>query len=73
MRYINKTDAGNKEVHYWHYLHRYAAKKAYRDLIIKNNKSIKNRLLQIYEKCIKASLDAQIIAYKQRKETYKNQ
>ncbi len=55
LRYINKTNASNKEVHYWHYLHRYAAKKAYRDLIIKNNKSIKNRLLQIYEQCIKES------------------
>jgi hypothetical protein len=36
-------------------LHRYAAKKAYRDLIIKNNKSIKNKLLQIYQQCIKES------------------
>jgi hypothetical protein len=55
LRYVNKTNSSNKEVHYWNYLHRFAAKKAYLDLIINNNKSIKNRLLQIYEQCIKAS------------------
>jgi len=55
LRHVNKTNSSNKEVHYWNYLHRFAAKKAYLDLIINNNKSIKNRLLQIYEQCIKAS------------------
>ena len=72
LRYINKTNASNKEVHYWHYLHRYAAKKAYRDLIIKNNKSIKNRLLQIYEKCIKGTLNGLIFDFNLRKKSHKN-
>jgi len=73
LNYVNLTDSSIKECHYWTYLYRYASKKAYVDLIIKNNKSIKNRLLQIYEKCIKASLYAQIVAYKQRKKSYKSQ
>jgi radical SAM superfamily enzyme YgiQ (UPF0313 family) len=72
LRYINKTDASNKEVHYWHYLHRYAAKKAYRDLIIKNNKSIKNKLLQIYEQCIRESFKRLIYDIKLGRKYYKN-
>ncbi len=73
LNYVNKTNASVKEVHYWTYLYRYACKKEYVDLIIKNNKSIKNKLLQIYKQCIKASLDAQIVSYNQRKKSYKNQ
>ena len=33
LKYVNKTDASNKEVHYWYYLHRFAAKKASRNAI----------------------------------------
>ncbi|MDP7194648.1 MAG: radical SAM protein, partial [SAR202 cluster bacterium] len=57
LNYLNKTDSSIKEVHYWKYLYVYAGKKAYVDLIIKNNKSIKNMLLQIYERCIKGSFN----------------
>jgi hypothetical protein len=72
LNYVNKTDSSNKEVHYWGYLYRYAGKKAYVDLIIKNNKSIRNRLSQIYEKCIKGTLNALIIDFNLRKKSYKN-
>ena len=73
LNYVNKTNSSIKEVHYWTYLYRYACKKEYVNLIIKNNKSIKHKLLQIYKQCIKASLDSQIESYKQRKKNYKNQ
>ena len=72
LNYVNKTNASIKEVYYWTYLYRYAAKKAFVDLIINNNKSIKNRLLQIYELCIKATLRGQIVNYNVRKKFNKN-
>jgi hypothetical protein len=67
LNYVNKTDSSIKEVHYWQYLYHYAAKKTYLGLIIKNNKSIKNRLLQIYEQCIKPTFVDLITLYKQKK------
>jgi hypothetical protein len=53
-------------------LYQYAGKKAYVDLIIKNNKSIRKRLSQIYEKCIKGTLNGLIIDFNRRKKSYKN-
>ena len=72
LNYVNKTNSNIKEVHYWKYLYPYAAKKEYLNLIIKKNKSIKNRLLQIYEKCIKGSLLRSIKVFNYRKKSYKN-
>jgi hypothetical protein len=72
LNYVNKTNSSIKEVHYWTYLYIYAAKKAYVDLIIKNNKSIRNRLSQIYEKCIKGILNGLIFDFNLRKKSYKN-
>jgi len=72
LNYVNKTNSSVKEVHYWLYLYQYAGKKAYVDLIIKNNKSIKNMLSQIYEKCIKGTLNGLIIDFNLRKKSYKN-
>jgi radical SAM superfamily enzyme YgiQ (UPF0313 family) len=72
LNYLNKTDSNTKEVHYWLYLYHYAAKKEYVNLIIKNNKSIKSRLLQIYQQCIKGTFDDLIANFKQRKNYYKN-
>ena len=72
LNYLNKTDSSIKEVHYWLYLYHYAGKKAYVDLIIKNNKSIRNRLLQIYEKCIKGSCADLIGRFSGQKNYYKN-
>jgi radical SAM superfamily enzyme YgiQ (UPF0313 family) len=72
LNYVNKTDSSIKEVHYWKYLYHYAGKKAYVDLIIKNNKSIRNRLSQIYEKCIKGILNGLIFDFNLRKKSYKN-
>ena len=53
-------------------MYHYAGKKAYVDLIIKNNKSIRNRLSQIYEKCIKGALNGLINNINKRKKSYKN-
>ena len=53
-------------------MYRYAVKKAYVDLIIKNNKSIRNRLSQIYEKCIKGAFNDLINDFNQRKHFFKN-
>ena len=72
LNYLNKTDSDIKEVHFWSYLYQYAGKKAYVDLIIKNNKSIKNRLSQIYKHCIKESFNDLIDNFNRRKHTYKD-
>ena len=72
LNYVNKTNSSIKEVHYWKYLYLYAAKKAYLDLIIKNNKSIKNKLLQIYKQCIKGTFGDLIDDFNKRKKSYKN-
>ena len=71
LNYVNKTDSSIKEVHYWIYLYQYAAKKEYLNLIIKNNKSIKNRFLQIYEQCIKSIFNDLIYNYNLRKKSNK--
>ena len=42
------------------------------NLIIKSNQSIKNRLLQIYNQCIKKTFTELIQDYNIRKESYKN-
>ena len=72
LNYVNKTNSSIKEVHYWTYLYIYAAKKAYVDLIIKNNKSIRNRLSQIYQRCLKATFNRLIKNFNLRKKSYKN-
>ena len=69
---MNKTNSNIKEVHYWLYLYQYAGKKAYVDLIIKNNKSIRNRLSQIYKICVKGVFIGLISDFNRRKESYKN-
>jgi anaerobic magnesium-protoporphyrin IX monomethyl ester cyclase len=53
MNYVNKTEASIEEVHYWFYLFQYAGKKAYASSIMKDNKPIKHKLLQIYKHGIK--------------------
>ena len=55
LNYLNKTEFNIKEVHYWIYLYRYAGKKEFVNEIIRNNKSIKNILSQIFHQCIKES------------------
>ena len=72
LGYLNKTESSIKEVNYWLYLFHYAGLKAYIDLIIKNNKSIKNMLLQIYERCIKGSFNRLIYNFNLEKKSYKN-
>ena len=54
LSYVNKTEFSNKEVNYWRYLYRYAGKKFFVDSILKNSKSIKDTLSQIYIRCIEA-------------------
>ncbi|MDP7196409.1 MAG: radical SAM protein [SAR202 cluster bacterium] len=72
LNYLNKTTSSTKEVHYWLYLYQYEGKKAYLDLIIKNNKSIKHKLLQIYKYCIKGIFSNVVFEYNKRKDYYKN-
>jgi anaerobic magnesium-protoporphyrin IX monomethyl ester cyclase len=69
LTYVNVTNSSIEEVHFWTYLYHYAGKKAYVDLIIKRNKSIKNRLSEIYEQCFKATFADQIMRYKMGKES----
>ena len=63
LNYLNMTNADIKEIHYWTYLYYYAGKKAYVNLIIKSNKSIKNRLLQIYDQCLKVTFNDHNLRY----------
>ena len=72
LGYLNKTESSIKEVNYWLYLFHYTGLKAYVDLIIKNNKSIKNMLLQIYERCIKGTYNRLIYDFNLEKKSYKN-
>jgi hypothetical protein len=72
LGYLNKTESSNKEVNYWLYLFHYTGLKAYVNLIIKNNKSIKNILLQIYERCIKPTYNRLIYNFNLEKKSYKN-
>ncbi len=72
LNYVNKTNSSIKEIHSWKYLYPYALKKEYVNLIIKSNQSIKNRLLQIYNQCIKKTFTELIHDYNLRKESYKN-
>jgi radical SAM superfamily enzyme YgiQ (UPF0313 family) len=72
LAYLNKTESSIKEVNYWLYLFHYTGLKAYVDLIIKNNKSIKNMLLQIYERCIKGTYKRLIYNFNLEKKSYKN-
>jgi hypothetical protein len=68
LSYANVTNSSIEEVHFWTYLYHYAGKKAYVDLIIKRNKSIKNRWLQIYEQCVKSTFVNQVMRYKMSNE-----
>jgi radical SAM superfamily enzyme YgiQ (UPF0313 family) len=72
LNYVNKTDSSFKEVNYWLHLFGYASKKAHLNLIIKNNKSIKHKLLQIYKQCIKAEFSNVVLEFNKRKDYYKN-
>ena len=72
LNYVNKTDSSLKEVNYWFHLFGYASKKAHLNLIIKNNKSIKHKLLQIYKQCIKAEFSNVVLEFNKRKDYYKN-
>ena len=72
LNYVNKTNSSIKEIHSWKYLYPYASKKEYVNLIIKSNQSIKNRLLQIYNQCIKKTFTELFHDYNLRKESYKN-
>ena len=56
LNYVNKTNATINETHYWNYLFDLAGKKAYLKLIIKSDKSIINKVIEIYKKCIKGEL-----------------
>lgn len=54
LNYINVTECNTKELYYWNYVLYFYGKYAFKDLVIKGNKPIKNRLLEIYNKCIKS-------------------
>ena len=58
LNYINTTELSIEEVYYWNYLLHFSGKYAFKDLIIKSNKSVRNRMLQIYERCAKVEFNA---------------
>ena len=72
LGYVNMTNSSTQEVYYWTYLYHYAGKKAFVDLILKRNKSFKDRLAHIYEYCIKSTFDEQILRYKMNKKFTEN-
>ncbi len=66
LNYLNKTEFPIRELHYWLFLYRYAGKKAYVDEVYKQNKSIKNLLSQLYNKCIKVAFQGFVIDYRRK-------
>ena len=66
LNYLNKTEFPIRELHYWLFLYRYAGKKAYVDEIYRQNKSVKNLLSQLYNKCIKAAFKDFAIDYRRK-------
>ena len=72
LSYVNKTEFSNKEVNYWRYLYRYAGKKFFVDSVLKNSKSIKDRLSQIYEKCVMAQFHELIVKIKHERTNNKD-
>ncbi len=73
LNYINKTSYSAKEVNYWTYLFPYAAKKAFVNLIIKKNKSLKNAISEIYKKCLKGSINDFVVEINKRKHHYRKE
>ena len=74
LNHINTTEYSVKELYYWNYLFNFAGKYAFKNLIIKNNKSIKDKLLEIYNKCIKYEFNEFIKSIKfiySRKSSYR--
>jgi len=74
LNYTNTTEYSVKELYYWNYLFHFAGKYAFKNIIIKNNKSIKNKLLEIYNKCIKYEFNQFIKSVKflySRKSSYR--
>jgi len=74
LNYTNTTEYSVKELYYWNYLFNFAGKYAFKNIIIKNNKSIKNKLLEIYNKCIKYEFNEFIKSVKflySRKSSYR--
>lgn len=72
LNYVNKTNSSIKEIHYWKYLYPFASKKEYVKLIFRSNQSLKNKLLEVYNGCIKNTFVELIRDYNLRKESYKN-
>ena len=74
LNHVNTTEYSNKELYYWNYLFHFAGKRRFKNLIIKNSKSIKNTILEIYNKCIKYEFDQFIYSVKflyKKKSDYK--
>ena len=75
LNYLNTTESNIEEVYYWNYLLHFSGKYAFKDLIIKSNKSVRNRIQQIYERCVKVEFNAFInslsILYRLRSTIYK--
>ena len=57
LNHLNTTELSVQQLHSWNYIYRYEAKAEYLKLLLQNNRSIKDRIMQIYEKCIKGDLE----------------
>jgi len=55
LTYLNKTASNQAKIHYWTYLYRLYGKRIYTREILKNDKSLKNKIIEYYKNCIKAS------------------
>ena len=56
LNYVNKTGSTIKECHFWMYLFEYEAKIAYVKLIFNSKENIKNKMLQLHDKCLKGEI-----------------
>jgi|TARA_Y100000294_G_C8558305_1_gene338030 radical SAM superfamily enzyme YgiQ (UPF0313 family) len=58
LNHVNTSDYSDKELHYWGRLIITHHRIAFKNIILKSNQSIKNKVVELYEKCIKDDLKA---------------
>ena len=72
LTYLNKTTSKQADIHYWTYLYRLFGKRIYTREILKSNKSLKNKIIDYYENCIKASSEGIEIYFNKIDKSFKN-
>ena len=70
LNYVNKTDSNMEEIHFWTFLYRYASRREFVNQIFKSKQPFYNKIKELNEKCIKASLVKLAVYYKKSEKLY---